>query len=393
MTWLRLSFKGWQQRPLRTSVTTAGVAIAVGALFSLLSFLRGYGHGVRREVDRLGAHVLIAPKGCPYDAASIALHGASWPCYLAAGYVQDVRLTPGVDAAAPVFMTASRDPHAGQLVLVGIDTNYLTLRPAWRIAGDFPRGTSDLLPGAEAARRLGWHRGQHVTLPGPGQFSAVVSGILEPTHGPEDTFIFLGLPTAQRWFRHPDQITHLLVRLKDPNQLDRVVSLLRGCEAGLTMNVIPLAPLLRTIQGLVNSTRVLLGCVAVLAWLAAGAGVSNTLLMAVSERTREIGVMRAVGAARAHVFWLFCLETLQVCLVGAVVGVLAAFAGSHRLDGWLRAQLPFAPAGSLIQWDWSIAFACLACALVLGSAAAFLPAWRAAAVSPAEAFRAHARLL
>src|SRR6266480_6092176 len=106
MTWTKLSLKEWQRRPLRTGVTVAGVAIAVAALFSLLAFQRGYQNGVRGELDRLGAHVLVVPKGCPYDAASMALHGASWPCYLKGSYLEEVRGVTGVATAAPVFMTA-----------------------------------------------------------------------------------------------------------------------------------------------------------------------------------------------------------------------------------------------------------------------------------------------
>src|SRR5436190_21917532 len=109
MTWLGLSLKEWQRRPLRTGVTAAGVAIATAALFSLLAFQRGYREGIRHELDRLGAHILVVPKGCPYDAASIALHGASWPCYLKARYLEEVRSVRGIAAAAPVFMTATYD--------------------------------------------------------------------------------------------------------------------------------------------------------------------------------------------------------------------------------------------------------------------------------------------
>src|SRR6266576_5474896 len=109
MTWTKLSLKEWQRRPLRTGVTVAGVAIAVAALFSLLAFQRGYREGVRSELDRLGAHVLVVPKGCPYDAASIALHGASWPCYLQENYLKQVRAVDGVATAAPVFMNALYD--------------------------------------------------------------------------------------------------------------------------------------------------------------------------------------------------------------------------------------------------------------------------------------------
>src|SRR5262245_55033486 len=106
MKWLVLSTHEWLRRPLRTTVTVAGVALAVAAVFSLLAFHDGYHDAMRNEIDRLGAHVLVVPKGCPYDATSIALHGASWPCYLKESYFSEVSRTPGVASAAPAFMAA-----------------------------------------------------------------------------------------------------------------------------------------------------------------------------------------------------------------------------------------------------------------------------------------------
>src|SRR5437588_9464295 len=104
----------------------------------------------------------------------------------------------------------------------------------------------------------------------------------------------------------------------------------------MDMNVVPLAHLFQTIQGLVNTTRMLLGCVALVALLVAGAGVSNTLLMAVTERTREIGVMRAVGASPGDIFRLIWLETVQVCLLGGLIGTLCAGLGAQGVETWLR---------------------------------------------------------
>lgn len=109
MTWNSLSWQDWRRRPLRMSVTTLGVAIAIAALWSLLAFGRGYQGAMQGELERLGAHVLVVPKGCPYDAASIALHGASWPCYLRQDYLKQVRAVPAVAVAAPVFMAALND--------------------------------------------------------------------------------------------------------------------------------------------------------------------------------------------------------------------------------------------------------------------------------------------
>ena len=388
MTWLQLSLKEWQRRPLRTSVTAAGVAIAVAALFSLLAFQRGYRDGVRLELDRLGAHVLVVPKGCPYDAASMALHGANWPCYLKQKYLDEVRAAIGVATAAPVFMTAVYDMGATQTVYVGVETNILALKRGWQIEGAFPEHDNGLLIGSEVAKRNGWKIGQHVPLPGVLNQTGIVAGILAPTQGADDTFIFLRLADAQQLFHHTNELTHILVRLTDPDMLDAAVAQLRGCDAGLAMNVVPLAHLFHTIQSLVNSTRLLLGCIALVALLVAGVGVSNTVLMAVMERTRDLGVMRALGAAPGDIFLLVWLETFQICLVGALAGIVMAFAASRGVETWLRSKLPFAPTDALIRWEWWIAAACLLCAVVVGSLAGFLPAWRAARVPPMTAIRA-----
>ena len=392
MNWLALSLNECRRRPLRTGVTAGGVAIAVAALFSLLSFHDGYRDGVRHEIDRLGAHILVVPRGCPYDAASIALHGANWPCYLKADYLSQVMTSPGVEEAAPAFMAAVAGTNGAQTVYVGIDQRMLALRPGWKISGAFPQRAGEILAGSEAARLRQWKVGDHVTLPGLADERGLVAGILEPTHGADDTFLYTRLADAQRWFQHAGELTHILVRLRDANLMDPTVNGLRGCGAGMDMNVVPLAHLFRTIQALVNSTRLLLACVALIGLLVAATGVSNAVLMSVAERSREIGIMRAIGASRAHVFGLVWLETIQICLAGGVAGVLLAFVSSHGIEAWIRARLPFAPSDALIRWEWWVAAACVGGAALLGSLAALLPAARAAELPPVEAMRQGAKV-
>src|SRR2546427_12856808 len=144
---LRFVLTNLARRKLRTIVTGSGVAIACAAVFSLVSFQRGYQSGLKGELDRLGAHVLVVPKGCPYDAASIALHGASWPCYLKSAYLETVRKTPGVTVAAPVFMNAVYDAASGaQTVYCGIEPDMLGVKRMWRLDGSFPK-TGEILIG------------------------------------------------------------------------------------------------------------------------------------------------------------------------------------------------------------------------------------------------------
>lgn len=389
MIWLKLAIQNGLRRKLRTLVTTLGVAIAVAALFSLVSFQRGYQAGMQGELEHLGAHVLVVPKGCPYDAASIALHGASWPCYLKQEYLAFVQRTEGVSTAAPLLMNAVYDAATGdQSVYLGAEPGLLQVKRGWKITGAFPTQGRDCLVGATVARKQHLQLRQTFPLSGLDGQTGRVAGILAPTQGADDTFVYMPLGTAQTLFKRPKQLTHILVRLTDPDALDSVVSGLRSCDAGMNMNVVPLAHLFHTIQGLVNSTRTLLGCVALVALLVAGAGVSNTILMAVTERTREIGVMRAVGASPGDVFRLIWLETVQVCLAGGLLGLLLAGLGSHGIETWLRERLPFSPDGALVHPEPGIALLCLGLAALLGSLAGLLPAWRAARLSPVEAIRA-----
>src|SRR5687768_7614430 len=108
---LRLLLGNLRHKPARTVITLLGLALATGTMFSLLAFKRGYERGLQDELTQLGAEVLVVPKGCPYDSASLALHGANWPCYLKEAYLIQVAHTPGVAVAAPVLMAAAHGPN------------------------------------------------------------------------------------------------------------------------------------------------------------------------------------------------------------------------------------------------------------------------------------------
>jgi putative ABC transport system permease protein len=253
-----------------------------------------------------------------------------------------------------------------------------------QLSGSTP---SEMLVGDGIAKAKGWRIGDVVSMPGVPGDQGTITGILAPTGGADDLFVYIPMARAQQVLHRPGQITHILVRLDDPEKMDDVVNSLRGCDAGLEMNVVPLAHLFHTIQALIESTRLLLYCVALIAVLAAGAGLSNTILMAVNERTREIGVLRALGASQGHIFRIIWSEAVLLCAVGAVVGIGASIAGSRELEAWFRSTLPYAPSGTLMSPDASLALGCIAGALILGSLVSAVPAGRAARMSPALSVR------
>src|SRR5437870_180104 len=153
---LALALKNLRRRPLRTTLTVGGVALAVAVLYSLCSFQKGYQFQLRAELQGLGAHILVVPKGCPYEAASIAIHGANWPRYLREADLPALAATPGVRHAAGVLMSATTDPRtAQQQIWLGIDEAIRSVKPFWRIDGRFPAEPDEALVGAEVARRRG----------------------------------------------------------------------------------------------------------------------------------------------------------------------------------------------------------------------------------------------
>jgi putative ABC transport system permease protein len=382
---LILALKNLRRRPLSTGVTVAGVALAVAVLYSLCSFQNGYQLRLRAELSGLGAHILVVPKGCPYEAASIAIHGANWPRYLRAADLPALAATPGVRHAAGVLMSATTDARTGQQqIWLGVDDAVRAAKPFWQIEGRFPAAPDDALVGAEVARRRCLRPGVRFVDAATGA-AFRVAGVIARTGGQDDSFIYIPRASAQRLFHHPGQITNVLVTVDEPERVLAVAAAMRRRDPDA--NVVPMAQVLETMLNLARTTRLLIACVALIALLISAFGVVNTVMTSVFERTGEIGMLRAVGASRSEVFRLVWTETLLVCLAGGAAGNGLALLTSRFIEGIVRARLPYAPSGTLIAPDAWLFAGCITGAAALGALAGLLPAARACALRPVEAIR------
>src|SRR5437879_4509583 len=130
-----LPFKNLWRRKLRSALTAASLAAATAVLFSLLAFNRGYQRTLRAELDRMGAHLLVVPVGCPYEAASLILKGGQVANTLPAAALATIRAQPEVDAAAPLFMATIPRPEEGRTdVWCGMDDQLRRLKRYWRLS-------------------------------------------------------------------------------------------------------------------------------------------------------------------------------------------------------------------------------------------------------------------
>ena len=219
-----------------------------------------------------------------------------------------------------------------------------------------------------------------------------VIGILKsrgagPAGGSLDNVILIPVNTASRRLFNRDYLTMLIAQLKDPGQSDavtnRVAELLRerhhiqppALDDFAITN--PAATMARVTQASSTLAKILTG-VAIMALLIGGIVIMSLMSIAVSERRREIGVRRSVGASRGDVVFQFMLEAVSVALAGGLAGVLIGVGGMQ-----IAARLQKLP--PVLLWQ-PLATAVLV-SVVIGIVFGIYPAWKASRVDPIQALR------
>lgn len=384
MSFLKLALKNLLRRKVRTILTIVSVAIAISILFSLVAFNVGYEREMKKELGYLGYHILIVPKGCPYEAASLVLHGGKFPRYLQEAYLKKIEKVPGIDKVAKLFMNSELDAKNNETrIYFGIDNGYFNFKPRWKFKeGGYFKDLSSTFIGEYVAETKKLKVGDKTKILGE-EFT--VTGILERLGDQDDGFYFVPLKTLTTLSHKEGLLVAIPIKVKDLSKIEQIAEKLRLAES--EMNVVSMKEVTGTIMGLVSSTRVLILAVVLISIIIGGVGVLNTILMSVFERTKELGMMKAVGASRIDVFKLIWIETLIICTTGGVLGCIIAIIGSGAVEKFIRKVMPYAPSGHLISLDPLLFFVTIIFAVLIGIIAGFYPAYRAANLKPIEAIR------
>jgi len=390
MNFLTLAAKNLQRRKGRTLLTVLGVAIAITVLFSLLSLNSGYEKELNREVNSLGVHILAVPKGCPYEAAALVIHGGVIPKYLTATDLQNVSKIDGVGLATPMLMHQflRRDEKTGQdvsHVAFGVNIDEMReLKPWWKIQGRYFTNdeTNAMIVGRGLADRYNLTVG--ATQAGGPLANFTIVGILERTGDQDDQFHFLPLAEAQRVFNKAGKITTIGVKL---NEIGKIAAVSAEMEKIPDIQVVTLTQVMGTIMNLAGSARSLLLTVIFIALIISAFGIINTLLMSVNERTREFGMMKAIGASGLDIGKMVMAETVFITAMGGLVGIAAALIGSSLIESFVKGMLPYSPRGSLISPSPELIGFALVFSVALGFICGLYPAFRSSRLSPMEAIR------
>ena len=385
MSFITLAVKNLLRRRGRTSLTILGVAIAIAVLFSLLSFNSGYEKQLNAELGGLGIHMLAVPKGCPYEAASLIIHGGVIPKYLSNADVSQAQNIDGIEIATPLLLHQfykSDQPHIVYGINIG---NMIRLKPWWKVEGRFFADDEDrvMVIGRDLAEREKLNVGDTIPF-GPNQEPFTIVGILERTGAEDDEFHFLPLPVAQRVFDKPEQITAIAIKVKDISQIPQISKQLENIP---DIQVVTMTQVMGTIMNLVGSAQTLLISVIIIAIVISAVGIINTLLMSVNERTREFGMMKAIGASGLDISKLVFIETLLLTVIGGIIGVLFSILGSGLIEGFVKGIIPYSPSGRLISPDSGLIVLCLLFSVVIGIICGIYPAIKSSRLTPMEAIR------
>lgn len=381
---LALAFRNLLRRPLRNGLTLAGIAAASAVLMCIVSLGDGYRRALRSEIDRSGVQMMLVPLGCPYEAAARVLQNNTLEHSLPVSVWEQARRDPSVAVAAPLLTASLPRQNSRRADLwVGLDEAALQLKPWWSMrSGQRWFGAADeIILGADVAALEMREPGDKFYSPEAGR-EFRVAGVLARSGTGDDSAMFVPLAQAQRMFGQAGRLTAVAIRLRDPALVRDTAARLQAIPGA---QVVTMTEMMGTFLNLLGAVRTLVLAVASITIAVSALTIFNTLLAAVLERTRELAVMRAIGASRTQIFSLLALESLQLTVCGAAMGVALVFVLGPRIEAAARSWMPFAPAGTLLAISGGALLTCSLLTLCVGALAAIYPAWRAARLQPAQA--------
>ena len=401
---MRMALRGISTNRLRSALTMLGVLIGVAAVIVLVAVGSGSAAKNRKALEALGSNTLTVIQGGfgfgnrgGTQSADLRLTDGD----LAA--MSDPTQAPSVTAVVPVanvrgatvaYEGASASP--AQTVATNqyyaAVRNYKVAKGSFFTADDLANDARVAVVGTTVAKNLLGDTADPNSLVGEeikvGPMNVTVVGVLatKGTNGTQDQddVLLLPLSTARNDLGvSPTRIDQIIVQARGASYTssaqNEVTSILLDRHKSATANsylVLNQAALLQTQNASNRTFTVLLGAVAAISLLVGGIGVMNIMLVTVTERTREIGIRKAVGARKSHILGQFLVEAVLLSFLGGILGVLAGVAGSRFTIVGVKPVLE----------TYSIALS-LGVALAVGLFFGIYPANRAASLRPIDALR------
>jgi putative ABC transport system permease protein len=398
---LRTAATSLTTNKLRAALTMLGIIIGVASVVALMSLGAGVQETIASQIQGIGSNLLFILADQPESSAV--------PAYVTsedAAALNDSFAAPAVAAVAPAVSGQRRATHGDQaqnLTITGTSSQFGVVRNLDLVAGGFLT-QADVEDQARVAI-LGWGAYADLFSEGDypiGQTIAIdrvrfeVIGVLKEQggFGTEDDTIYVPLTTAQTHFFRQRTLSgeHIVsaiyVSAVSENQVDaatqQVTEILRerhglGTDDDNDFQVTSQQQILDIAGQITGVLTLFLGAIAGISLLVGGIGIMNIMLVSVTERTREIGIRKAVGATRRDILLQFLMEAMVLSFLGGLLGISLGIGGANLVSRLSPDVVSKVTAGTLT----------LAAGVASGVGLVFgvYPAMRAANLRPIEALR------
>jgi len=352
------------QRPTRSLITMSAIALEVTMILMVVALFYGLLEGSRESQLGVGADLLVQPSGA---AALAGLSGA--PISVKIGDV--LKKVPHVTVAAPVIWAFSQKPLE---IVYGIDlATYDQLPPKFRyISGGPFEGPHDAIVDDYYANMNHKKVGDTVDVLN-NEFR--ISGIVPHGKGGRK---FVPLETMQDLIGEHGRASVFYVKLDDPRNLDvtaKAIQAIPGMEKFAVRSMEEYLSMMTpdNLPGFDLAIRIVIGVALVIGFLV----IFQSMYTAVMERTREIGILKSMGASKWYIVNVILRETLLIALVGIVAGILISLL--------TRRAIMFEKPVLQLFWSSGWVLRATAIAIVGALAGALYPAFKAAQRDPIEA--------
>ena len=422
-------------RKLRAALTTLGVIIGIAAIVALLSITQGLQVSITNDLNRgLSSNTLIVVSGSNAlgpaggsgvgggpggrGRAGFGLGGAG----ATSGFALYVNYTSKIDALSPDIASSlavieqsgyiNADGLNSSVTIYGVNFNqYSQLYPTTFVAAS---GTilsnpadNDIIVGTRvndpsengtllfsAGNNVGIVWTNATTLPVVNEtYTAKVSAVLQKIGGfglagPSDTGVYMPLSQAESFFG-TSQCQMILVQLKNSNNstITDVSKAITNYFGG-QVTVISSSAVMSLLSTIFGTIQLFLGGIAAISLLVAGIGIMNIMIVSLIERTREIGILKALGMKSRTVLSIFLGESAIIGLIGALAGILSGWVLAN-IVARLLASGAFGGTGFKVTplLTPEVFLGALAFGIVISIIFAMYPAWRASKLKPVDALR------
>ena len=395
----RFALAGLSANKLRSALTMLGILIGVGSVILVVAVGNGSSQSVQNAISSLGASsiTVLHTEGSAAGSTSTTTTFAE-PQNLTVQDAQALAAAQGVTAASPVVSTSETLSNGGtsdsDVSLTGTYPTYLASENDTLSAGapfttqQVDAAQNVVILGSEAATELFGTTnpvGQSVLVAGvPFTVVGVLASKGSSGLGSADNTAIAPLTTVQDQLTGFGSLDDVVVQAKSAGQVDTVEGEItailnqRHSETATDedFEVLSASSILSTASSTSQTFTVLLAAIAAISLLVGGIGITNIMLVTVTERTREIGIRKAIGATPGVILAQFITEATLLSVIGGVLGVLAGVLGTRFQIVGVKPVLV----------SFSIPLA-LGFSVLIGLIFGGLPANRAAGMRPADALR------